>query len=276
MNNVTVRAISGTAFIVVMVACLLFNKFLFAGLMVLIMSVMLLEFYHITMGNSYTFSKILAILAGIILFAILFASSTYHIPMRFIALVMIPVFIVMISSLYVRDKEEYGKFSNIYTGLLYIAVPIALGNLIAFDKAGNFSGNLLLCFFIIIWCSDVGAFSFGISLGKKFPRKLFPSVSPKKTWIGFIGGVISSVLAAFVLYDVGLLKFPLIHSLILATIMSVAGVYGDLFESQWKRVYGVKDSGNIIPGHGGLLDRFDSTLMAMPFGAIYLAIFDLL
>ena len=276
MNNVTVRAISGTAFIVVMVACLLFDKFLFAGLMVLIMSVMLLEFYHITMGNSYTFSKILAILAGIILFAILFASSTYHIPMRFIALVMIPVFIVMISSLYVRDKEEYGKLSNIYTGLLYIAVPIALGNLIAFDKAGNFSGNLLLCFFIIIWCSDVGAFSFGISLGKKFPKKLFPSVSPKKTWIGFIGGVISSVLAAFVLYKVGLLKFPLMHSLILATIMSVAGVYGDLFESQWKRVYGVKDSGNIIPGHGGLLDRFDSTLMAMPFGAIYLAIFDLL
>ena len=276
MNNVTVRAISGTAFIVVMVACLLFDKFLFAGLMVLIMSVMLLEFYHITMGNSYTFSKILAILAGIILFAILFASSTYHIPMRFIALVMIPVFIVMISSLYVRDKEEYGKLSNIYTGLLYIAVPIALGNLIAFDKAGNFSGNLLLCFFIIIWCSDVGAFALGISLGKKYPQKLFPTVSPKKTWIGFLGGVLMSVLAAFVLYEIGLLKFPLMHSLILALIMSVAGVYGDLYESQWKRVFGVKDSGNIIPGHGGLLDRFDSTLMAMPFGAIYLALFDLL
>ena len=276
MNNVAVRTISGIAFIIVMVACLLFNKYLFAGLMVFIMSVMLLEFYHITMGNSYTFSKVLAIMAGIFLFGIMFASATYHIPMRYIALVMIPVFIVMITSLYVKDKEEYGKFSNIYTGLLYIAVPIALGNLIAFDKAGNFSGNLLLCFFIIIWCSDVGAFSFGLSLGKKFPAKLFPTVSPKKTWIGFIGGVIVSVIAAFVLYEVGLLKFPLIHSLILAIIMSVAGVYGDLFESQWKRVYGVKDSGNIIPGHGGLLDRFDSTLMAMPFGAIYLAIFDLL
>ena len=78
------------------------------------------------------------------------------------------------------------------------------------------------------------------------------------------------------LYETGILRFPLIHCLILSVIMSVAGVYGDLFESQWKRFYGVKDSGNIIPGHGGMLDRFDSTLMAMPFGAIYLAIFDLL
>lgn len=276
MNNVTVRSISGAVFIVVMVACLLFNKFLFAGLMVFIMSVMLLEFYHITMGNSYTFSKILAIMAAIFLFGILFAASAYRIPMRFVALAMIPVFIVMINSLYVKDKEEYGKFSNIYTGLLYIAIPIALGNLIAFDTQGNFSGNLLLCFFIIIWCSDVGAFAFGITLGKRFPEKLFPSVSPKKTWVGFIGGSISSVIAAFVLFETGILKFPLMHCLILAMIMSIAGVYGDLFESQWKRVYGVKDSGNIIPGHGGLLDRFDSTLMAMPFGAIYLAIFDLL
>lgn len=276
MNNVTVRTISGVAFILVMVACLVFNKFLFAGLMVFIMAVMLLEFYAITMGRSYTFSKILAIIAGEFLFGVMFAASSYHMPMRFIALAMIPVFIVMINSLYVRDKEEYGKFSNIYTGLLYIAAPIALANLIAFDKAGNFSGELLLCFFIIIWCSDVGAFTFGITLGKKFPKKLFPSVSPKKTWVGFIGGVVSSVLAAFILYEIGLLKFPLVHSLILALIMSVAGVYGDLYESQWKRVYGVKDSGNIIPGHGGLLDRFDSTLMAMPFGAIYLGIFDLL
>lgn len=276
MNNVTVRSISGVAFIIVMVTCLVFNKYLFAGLMVTIMSIMLLEFYHITMGRSYTFSKILAILAGVILFGAMFAAFSFHIPYRLVALVMVPVFIVMISSLYVNDKEEYGKFANIYTGLLYIAVPIALSNIIAFDKAGNFSGNLLLCFFIIIWCSDVGAFTFGLSFGKKYPAKLFPSVSPKKTWIGFIGGVVASVIAAFVLYEVGLLRFPLVHSLILAVIMSVAGVYGDLFESQWKRVYGVKDSGNIIPGHGGLLDRFDSTLMAMPFGAIYLAIFDLL
>ena len=99
MNNVTVRTISGIAFIIVMVACLMFNKFLFAGMMVFIMSVMLIEFYEITMGHSYTFSKVLAIIAGIFLFGVMFVASTYHIPMRFIALAMIPVFIVMINSL---------------------------------------------------------------------------------------------------------------------------------------------------------------------------------
>lgn len=276
MNNVVVRGISGLVFIIVMVTCLLWNKFLFAGMIIFIMSVMLMEFYNITMGNSYTFSKILAILAAISLFTILFLTQSYHLPSRYVGLAMIPVFIVMINSLYTKDKEEYGKLSNIYTGLLYIAVPIALSNLIAFDKAGNFSGRLLLDFFIIIWSSDVGAFVTGISLGKRFPKKLFEEVSPKKTVIGFLGGVVFSVIAALILYETGLLRFPLVHCVILAVIMSVTGVYGDLFESQWKRFYGVKDSGNMIPGHGGFLDRFDSTLFAMPSGAIYLAVFDLL
>ena len=275
MNNVTVRSISGVAFILVMLACLLFNKFLFAGMMIFIMSVMLVEFYEITMGHSYTFSKVLAILAAIFLFGILFAASTFHIPIRFIALAMIPVFIVMINSLYVKDKEEYGKFSNIYTGLLYIAVPIALGNLIAFDKAGNFSGNLLLCFFIIIWCSDVGAYVFGITLGQRYGKKLCPSISPKKSWIGFWGGMLTAVLASVVLCLTGLFTFSIPHGIALAVIMHTAGVIGDLFESQWKRFYEVKDSGNIIPGHGGMLDRFDSSLLAMPLGVLYLVMFNL-
>lgn len=276
MSNVTVRAVSGTVFVLLMLSCLLFDKFLFAGLVIVIMSLMLVEFYHITMGASYRFSKFLAILAAIFLFGLLFAYSAYHIPIRFVALAMVPVFIVMVNSLYVQDKAEYGKLSNIYTGLLYIAVPMALSNLIAFDKTGHFSGLLLICFFVIIWCSDVGAFVTGISLGRKFPGKLFPSVSPKKTWAGSAGGMASAVLAAVLLYEFRILRFPLVHCIILAIVMNVSGVYGDLYESQWKRVYGVKDSGNLIPGHGGLLDRFDSTLMAMPFGAIYLAIFDLL
>ena len=276
MNNVTVRAISGVGFVLVMLACLLFNKFLFAGMAIFITSVMLLEFYRITMGRSYRFSKFLAVLAAIFIFMVMFLTCCYHTPMRMVVLVMLPLFIIMVNSLYVKDKEEYGKFSNIYTGLLYIAVPTSLSNLIAFDKAGNFSGLLLICFFVIIWCSDVGAFTFGILLGKKFPKKLFASVSPKKTWVGFFGGLTASVLSALLLYHVGMLRFPLMHCIILSLIMCVAGVYGDLYESQWKRVYGVKDSGNIIPGHGGMLDRFDSTLMAMPIGAIYLAVFDLL
>lgn len=276
MSNTLVRAISGTVFVIVMVACLTLNKFLFAAMIITIMVIMLLEYYKISMGNSYNFSKALAIISAVFLFLLLFMMQAYHLQIRFVALAMVPVFLVMVNSIYIKDKSEYDKLSNIYSGLLYIAIPLALSNLIAFDKAGNFSGLLLIDFFVIIWCSDVGAYSFGKALGKKFPKKLFESVSPHKTWVGFFGGLFSAILAAVVLYETKILRFPFVHCMILAVVMSIAGVYGDLYESQWKRFYGIKDSGKIIPGHGGMLDRFDSTLMAMPFGAIYLAIFDLL
>lgn len=276
MNNVTVRTLSGFGFIVVMLACLLMNKFLFAGLIIFIMAGMMTEFYKLTMGTLYRFSRILAISAGVVLFILLFLVVVYRLPIRLVSLALAPVFVVMINSLYVKDRTELGKFSNIYTGLLYIAVPLALSNLIAFDRDGNLNGTLLICFFIIIWCSDIGAFLFGITLGNKFGKKLFPSISPKKSWIGFWGGMFTAVLASVVLYFTGLLVLPLVHCIILAIVMDVAGVYGDLFESQWKRYYNVKDSGNIIPGHGGLLDRFDSTLLAVPVGAIYLVVMDLL
>ncbi|MFA6593133.1 MAG: phosphatidate cytidylyltransferase [Bacteroidales bacterium] len=275
MTNVTLRTISGVGFIAVMLACLLLNKFLFAALIIFIMIGMMAEFYKFTMGDSYEFSRILAIVAGVVLFCLIFLAEVYAIPFAFVSLALLPVFIVMINSLYVRDKTDFGKFSNIYTGLLYIAIPLALSNLIAIQD-GELNGMLLVCFFIIIWCSDVGAFVAGITLGQKYGKKLFPSISPKKSWMGFWGGLATAILASVVLNLTGMLEIPIIHSIVLAIVMDVAGVYGDLFESQWKRYYNVKDSGNLIPGHGGLLDRFDSTLFAVPVGAIYMVIMNLL
>lgn len=275
MTNVTLRTISGVGFIAVMLACLLLNKFLFTALIIFIMIGMMAEFYKFTMGDSYEFSRILAIVAGVVLFCLIFLAEVYAIPFAFVSLALLPVFIVMINSLYVRDKTDFGKFSNIYTGLLYIAIPLALSNLIAIQD-GELNGMLLVCFFIIIWCSDVGAFVAGITLGQKYGKKLFPSISPKKSWMGFWSGLATAILASVVLNLTGMLEIPIIHSIVLAIVMDVAGVYGDLFESQWKRYYNVKDSGNLIPGHGGLLDRFDSTLFAVPVGAIYMVIMNLL
>jgi phosphatidate cytidylyltransferase len=275
MNNVTKRTLSGIGFLIVMLGCLLFNKFLFAALVIFMMVGMLAEFYKMTMGNHYIGSRILAILAGVFLFVLIFLVMAYHIPTKLVALAMLPIFVVMINSLYARDRDDFGLFSNIYTGFLYIAVPLSLSNCIAFDVFGNFDGMMLICFFVIIWCSDIGAFVFGCTLGKN-GKKLFPSISPKKSWIGFWGGMFSAVLAAVILHYCGLLEFPLLHCIILSVVMDVAGVYGDLYESQWKRYYGLKDSGNMIPGHGGLMDRFDSTLLAIPVGVMYLILINLL
>ena len=275
MNNITKRTISGIGFVLVMLGCLLWNQFLFAALVIILMVGMMSEFYTITMGDRYKVSRALAILAGVVLFILIYLVAAYNAPIKYLALSIVPVLVVMINSLYVEDKTDYSKFANLYTGLIYIALPLALSNLVAF-RDGHFSGMLLVSFFVLIWSSDIGAYIFGMALGQKYGKKLFPSVSPKKTWIGYWGGLCFAIVAAHILNLVGMLSLPMFHSIILAVLMHVAGVYGDLFESQWKRIYGIKDSGSIIPGHGGLLDRFDSTLMAMPIGALYLSLFDLL
>ncbi len=161
-------------------------------------------------------------------------------------------------------------------GTVYIVGGMILLNHLPY-KDGSFSGILPLCFFLLIWSSDVGAYCIGSTLGKRFnSRKMAPAVSPNKTWAGFWGGLALCMIVAAVLKACGLLDMPLIHSLVWAVIVSCFGVLGDLLESAWKRHFGVKDSGNVLPGHGGMLDRFDSTLAALPAGALYLLIFNLI
>lgn len=275
MNNTVLRTISGAGFIVVMLAGLLVNKFLFAALVIFIMSVMMHEFYTITMNDRYKFSRLLAIFSGIILFSLIFCSCAYDMEVKYVSIAILPILMVMVNSLYVRDKTEFGKFSDIYTGILYIAVPLSLSNLIVFFNQ-TFNGTILLCFFILIWSSDIGGYVFGSTLGKRFGKKLFPAISPKKTWAGFWGGMLCSVLSGIVMKYTMSLDITLLNVVLLAIVMDVAGVYGDLFESQWKRHYNVKDSGTVIPGHGGMLDRFDSTIFAMPVGALYLIVMNIL
>ncbi len=227
-------------------------------------------------GKSYPFSRALTIVAGIVLFCLTFVYKAFNVEGSYIALSLIPIACVMIDSLYVKDKSEYDKFSNLYTGILYIAVPIALTNFAAFDAAQNFSGLVILNFFILIWSTDVGAYCWGTALGQKYGKKLFPSISPKKSWIGFWGGFGTSIIVAIILSVAGLLDLCLWKAALLGAIIAIASVYGDLIESQWKRHYAIKDSGNGIPGHGGYLDRFDSALLALPIGIIFMELIALL
>ena len=274
MNNTVVRTLSGAVYGALIFVCMLINGYLFAALIIFMMCVMMAEFFQMTMGERYKFSRVLAILTGVVLFLLLYLCRACSMPGKFVSIAIIPLVGVMVNSLLVEDKKEFLKFSYIYTGLLYIAVPMSLSNLLAF-RNGCFDGMLLLCFFIIIWCSDIGAFFLGSLLGQKYGKKIAPEISPKKSWIGFWGGFVFAILATLVLHWTGLLQIPVIHCVLLA-IMHVAGVAGDFFESMWKRCCNVKDSGRIIPGHGGLLDRLDSTLTAMPLGAVYLVLFNLI
>ena len=140
-----------------------------------------------------------------------------------------------------------------------------------------FDGWLLLSFFIIIWASDVGAYCVGTLLGQKSDsRKLAPAISPKKSWWGVAGGVVLGIGASALLSYLTWMPFPMIHCLALGFLVSAAGITGDLFESMWKRHFHVKDSGSLIPGHGGMLDRIDSSLVAIPLAYVYLLAFSLI
>jgi phosphatidate cytidylyltransferase len=276
MTNFIKRTISGIGFVAIMLAAFLTNKYIFGIVMLISLVIMMREFLRMTCGKNYWFSQILSILAGATLFTLIYLYKGFDFPGRLVILAFVPVFILMINSLYVKDKSRFDKFSNLYAALLYIAVPWSVLNFAVFTPEGEFNGVLLLCFFAIIWATDVGAYMFGITLGQKYGKKLFPAISPKKSWIGFWGGLAAAVATAVGLHYAGIFCFDLIHCICMSVLLCVTGVYGDLIESQWKRHYEVKDSGTIIPGHGGLLDRFDSALIAIPIGIIYLVVMNVL
>ena len=276
MNNFVKRTLSGIGFAAIMIAALLTNQYVFGVVMLLSLILMMREFLRMTCGKEYRYSQVLSILAGITLFALTYMHLAFGMSGRIVVLAVVPVFILMVNSLYVKDKSRFDKFANLYTAIVYVAVPWSFLNFAVFCNGHAFNGVLLLCFFAIVWASDVGAYIFGITLGQKYGKKLFPSISPKKSWIGFWGGLFTSVGVAAALYYSGVFDLPLVHCLVLSVLIDVAGVYGDLIESQWKRHYAIKDSGDLIPGHGGLLDRFDSALTAIPVGVIYLMVVNVL
>lgn len=276
MNNFVKRTISGIGFAAVMLAAFLTNEYVFGVVMLLSLIIMMKEFLSMTCGSEYRYSQVLSILSGATLFTLIYLYKAFDFPGRLVILSFVPVFLLMINSLYLKDKSRFDKFANLYAVLIYIAVPWSLLNFAVFNAAGEFNGILLLCFFCIIWGTDVGAYMFGITLGQKYGKKLFPSISPKKSWIGFWGGLVTAIGVAIALHYAEMFRFDLIHCIFMGALLCVSGVYGDLIESQWKRHYNVKDSGNIIPGHGGLLDRFDSALIAIPIGIIYLVVMNVL
>lgn len=272
MNNLATRTISGIGFVAVMLCGLLINRYLFAALVIFMMVTMMLEFYRMAMGRRNLAGQILAISAGVLEFAMIFSCFNWGLSPKYAALPLTLLMAVLVSAVFSKQREHMEDYAYILAGLPYIAIPLSLSNLIAFH-GGDFNALLLLCFFILIWCSDIGAYTIGMAFGKG-RKPLAPEISPHKTWTGFFGGLVFCMAAAVAIMH--LFGYPWYHCLALALIMDVAGVLGDLFESLWKRHFGVKDSGSIIPGHGGMLDRFDSTLIAMPMGAIYLSIAGLL
>lgn len=276
MSNFWKRTLTGIVYLVVMVFGLIWDRTSFGALFAVVLWVALQEFYRMALGSRFLFQQKLALVTGAAAFLLLASHFFYGLDLRWMSLALIPLLLIPVTCLFLPDHEGFQYISYLYTGLLYIALPICLFPMLVMDGE-VYDGWLLLSFFILIWVSDVGAYCMGSMFGQRpNAKKLAPGISPKKSWVGTLSGVGFCVATAVGLHFLTWIPYGLGHCVALGLIIGAGGVCGDLFESLWKRRFGVKDSGSCIPGHGGMLDRFDSSLVAIPLAFVYLVLIELI
>lgn len=216
---------------------------------------------------------------GAVIYTLSSLAAAEIISMKYLLMTAPVIIVIMFAELYRHEAKPFDSLAHTLLPLIYIVVPLSMFPFSAFSYNGldsllphgitDFSPGIVVGFFILLWANDTGAYLIGITLGH---HRLLERISPKKSWEGFFGGLIISVLAAWFLGN----WFGVISRagwIIVAVIISISGTYGDLVESMLKRSLGVKDSGNIMPGHGGLLDRFDSTFLSFPFVFLFIILF---
>lgn len=265
------RTLTAVVFAAVMVACFCWKEAYLIVFSLLAVS-MSVEFYRLVIpSGKFLRERICVILSEVMLFVLVTLFRTSAPSLIFLAV--FPVIVAFVFMLF-DCCEKYDFEAALFFPLLYVALPLVSTNWIVFDGDGVFNGIPLLLIFVIIWMNDIGAYLIGMGFGQKpDSRKLFPALSPKKSWAGLYGGVAFSFASAFAVWKIFPGCYPLVHWMAIALIVSVLGISGDLFESLLKRHASVKDSGNILPGHGGSLDRFDAALLILPAVAAYLRIF---
>ena len=267
MNNFVKRTLSGAIFVLLVVGSILLGQTTFALFFTIICGWSVFEFHKLT--NNQPEIKVnyrLSISSAVLLFACSFMNASGIINFPVFTLYGIYFILVVISELYLKKQNSVHNWAYFVLGQVFIALPFSLLNYIYFIKGVDkeFQHLILLAVFVTIWVNDTGAYLVGVTMGK---HRLFERISPKKSWEGFFGGAIFALISGYV-FSLIIKDISLLNWLIFSEIIVVLGTFGDLIESLLKRTINVKDSGNVIPGHGGLLDRFDSMLLAVP--AIYL------
>jgi phosphatidate cytidylyltransferase len=237
------------------------------------------EYYMMIRNTGVRPQMVSGIIAGSSAYFLSTLIATGAIP-KISFLFLIPLMsVIMILELYRKQEKPFDSLAHTFFSVLYTAIPFSMFPFAAFMRTGLnsllphqsiiFSPGIIIGFFLLLWSNDTGAYLTGITIGR---HKLMERISPKKTWEGFFGGIIIAALVAWLLSDwLGVVDRT--QWLIISLIISLAGTYGDLFESMLKRSIGVKDSGKIMPGHGGFLDRFDSAIISFPLVYLFISLF---
>lgn len=279
VKNLIIRAITGAVFVAIMVVGISFRPDVMILLFAAITGLTIWEFTGlVNQSENVAVNRFISTAAGIYFFLAVAGYCSGLTPSAAFVPYLLTVVYLLVSELYLKQTNPINNWAYTMLSQMYIALPFSMINVLAFRSTpdGNvtFEWLLPLSLFIFLWTNDTGAYCSGSLLGR---HKLFPRISPGKSWEGSIGGAVFVMIAAAIIYflNVGqtdglVAGMPLWQWLGLGLVVVVFGTWGDLVESLFKRTLGIKDSGNILPGHGGMLDRFDSSLMAIPAAVVYL------
>lgn len=270
MKNFIQRAITGLIFVAVLIGCIIGSPLSFGVLFCIISAMATAEFCNLmNQQEGVKMNRNICVLGSMTLFLCFFYYGMNPTQTGIFIPYLIIIIYLMISELYLKKENPLNSWAYAMLSQLYVGLPFALLNVLAFQSNGIGSEYLFilpLSIFGFNWINDTGAYCTGMLLGK---HPLFKRISPKKSWEGSIGGATLSVAASFALAH----YFPIMSTAAwvgMSLVVVVFGTWGDLTESLMKRHLGIKDSGNILPGHGGMLDRFDSAIMAIPAAVVYL------
>ncbi len=267
LKDIYVRTLTGIVFLIVVIGSILLDPLAFFVVFSFFCFIGLKEFYKLANTDTNQKPTFEYYLFGILIYLIIGLSGLGYIDIRNTAIIFVIFFIQIAIELFRKKSPQWKNIAIIITGYIYIAVPFGLMNSLFYTGAIDIPrSGVLIGVFILIWTSDIFAYLVGSMFGK---HRLFERISPKKSWEGSIGGLVFALIAAYIL-SIFVDQLTLLEWMILAIIMVVSGTIGDLVESLLKRNAGVKDSGTIFPGHGGVLDRFDAVMFAIPMVFVFI------
>jgi phosphatidate cytidylyltransferase len=270
VKNFITRSITGLIYVIAVIGCILGGKSSFAVLCLFFTAVGLHEFFTIHQNNGLQPLRRLGVASGMTLFLAFFFYARGLFEARWFILFILLFLAFLVIEMYRNKSNPFGNIAVTLLGLAYIGLPLSLLNFLVFPSIdGVYIPNMLIMVFVLIWAFDTGAYIAGILMGK---HKLFPRLSPKKSWEGVIGGTILTILVALLISHY-YKPVDTLGMICAACLTALGATFGDLAESMLKRSVDIKDSGKLLPGHGGLLDRIDSLLFVGPIIYVFISFY---
>ena len=269
-SNLAQRVITAILGTIVIITSTVFSEWSYFIVFAVILAFTQMEFYKLCGLDGMLPLKSFGTFIGLLVFTFTFLEEIKVIPIAYYFLVFPLVSMIFFIKLYKKtDKKPFTGIAYTILGIIYVAIPFSLLTVAAFSVDNTFHFEIIIGSLLMLWASDSGAYFAGTKFGK---TKLFERVSPKKSWEGSLGGAFSSIIVTYFISK-NFTVLPEWQWFCIMTIIIIAGTYGDLIESLFKRSIAIKDSGKGLPGHGGFMDRFDGLLLSTPFIVAFLKIF---